>query len=511
LLRHALRRLLWTLPTLVGISLVTFLFLSYVPDPADDPVMGASFTLAEIDTLRRERHLDLPRFLNLQPVDVRARAEQAVSAIVDGGSSAGEARRELARLGGAALPHVLPRLDALAPGPRAEVAIALAPIAKRMGLGAERAAFDPQRAAAFWRRFWDDRGVEFRRATVRSAVSRLVRYGSATRAAELIELDTFILDDVLGALDAPIDAPSLTRARALVDVAAHVTGRDDRIAQGDDLDQAGAVVERWRAYWIVYRSDYTVVTGASRVAAMVLETRYGKWALGAVSYRLGRREDGSPVLDELLARAPVTLAIVFGAIGMAYALAIPLGAFSAAVQRSRKDLLVACTVLTFYAVPTVVVAVVARSLFGAESQRLLAAMITLALALVAAATGQQRSALASVLQLDHVTAARARGAGRARAVLVHGLRNALLPVITLAALEGPMALSGAFVVERVFGLRGVGEATILAVQQRDIAWLMIFSIVSAGAAALLVMATDLVYGLVDHRLDPTRLARRGGA
>lgn len=497
------------LPTLVGISIVTFLFLSYVPDPADDPLMGASFTVAEIETLRRERHLDLPRFLNLAPVDVRARAEQAVATIVEGRGGVVEARRELGRLGGAALPHVLPRLDALAPEQRAQVALALAPVARRMGIGAEAEITDPERAAAFWRRFWDDRGIEFRRATVRSDVSRLVRYGSATRAAELLELDTFILDDVLAALEIPSDGASLARARALVDVAAHVTGRDERIAPGDDLERARECVERWRAYWIVYRSDFIVVTGASRVAAMVLETRYGKWALAAVSYRFGRRQDGSPVLDELIARAPVTLSIVFGAIGLAYAVAVPLGAFSAAVQRSRKDLLIASTVLTFYAVPTAVIAVLARALFGADGQRLLAAIVTLALALVAAATGQQRSALASVLSLDHVGAARARGAGRARAVLIHGLRNALLPVVTLAALEGPMALSGAFVVERVFGLRGVGEATILAVQQRDIAWLMALSIVSAAAAALLVMATDAIYGLVDHRLDPTTLARRG--
>ncbi|MFO0755546.1 MAG: ABC transporter permease [Byssovorax sp.] len=510
MLRHALRRLLWTLPTLVGISIVTFLFLSYVPDPADDPVMGASFTVAEIETLRRERYLDLPRFLNLAPVDVKTRSEAAVAAIVEGRSDAA-ARGELGRLGGAALPYVLTHLDALAPEPRARVALALAPVARRMGLGGETALDDPQRAAAFWRRFWDDRGIEFRRATVRSAVSRLVRYGTPARAAELVELDTFVLDDLLATLEIPDDQPSIDRARALVEVAAHVTGKDDRIRPESTLAEARACVERWQAYWIVYRSDFVALTGAARVAAMVLETRYGKWALAAVSYRFGRRLDGSPVLDELVARAPITLAIVFGAIAMAYAVAVPLGAFSAAVQRTRKDLFIASVVLTFYAVPTAVFAVLVRSLFGAPGLRLLGAMIVLAFSLVAAAAGQQRSALASVLALDHVAAARARGASRARAVLVHGLRNALVPVVTLAALEGPMALSGAFVVERIFRLRGVGEATILAVQQRDIAWLMALSIVSAAGAALLVMATDLAYGLIDHRLLPTKLARSRSA
>jgi peptide/nickel transport system permease protein len=80
----------------------------------------------------------------------------------------------------------------------------------------------------------------------------------------------------------------------------------------------------------------------------------------------------------------------------------------------------------------------------------------LGLGLVAAPTAQQSASLSLALSADHVRAARARGAGRVRAVFVHALRNALLPVGTLATLEGPMALGGAFVVERVFALHGVG-------------------------------------------------------
>src|SRR5689334_20259975 len=150
MLAHALRRLLWTIPALIGISLVTFLFLSYVPDPTDDPAFAARTPPAELERLRRERFLDLPRLFNVAPRDVRSRADEAVSALVRGGLDAEEARKELSRLGGAALPHVLPNLDALDPESRKAVALALAPIARRAGLVGAADAEDLGRAVAFW-------------------------------------------------------------------------------------------------------------------------------------------------------------------------------------------------------------------------------------------------------------------------------------------------------------------------------------------------------------------------
>jgi ABC-type dipeptide/oligopeptide/nickel transport system permease component len=523
MLRHALRRLLWTLPTLFGVSVICFLVLSFVPDPTDDPRVAGALSHAEIARLRRERFLDLPRFINPAPRDVRVHALEAVAAIAAAGegrtpersegsiahvTGAEIAAAEIRRLGGAALPHVLPALDGLAPEPRTRVALALAPVAARMRLPKAEEAADPARAVAFWTRFWDDRGIEFRAASVRSAVRRLVRYGSASRAAELRELDTFALDQVLDALEEPHDPATFEQARALIDLAADVAERDDRIAPGDGLPAARACVTRWKTFWNVYRSDYVVLAGPSRVAAMVIETRYGKWALGAVTHRFGVAAGGERVLDELTRRAPVTLTLVFGAIALAYALAIPLGALSAASRGRKTDLVIACAVLALAVVPTAVVAVFAAAHFGGGGELALPIAV-LALALIAAPTRQQRSALAAVLSQDFVRAATARGAGRFRAIVVHGLRNALLPVVTLAALEPPMALGGAFVVERVFGLHGIGESTILAVQARDMSWLMALSIAAAGVAALGVIVTDLAYVLIDPRLGDAVLARKG--
>jgi peptide/nickel transport system permease protein len=277
MLAHALRRLLWTIPALIGVSIVTFLFLSYVPDPTDDPAFAARAPRVEIDRLRRERFLDLPRFVNLAPGDVRTRVEAAVQSIDRGGDIA-DARRELARLGGAALPFAIPSFDALATEKRKDLALSLAPIARRMGLAGLDEARDREHAVAFWTRFWDDRSIEFRRASVRSAVSRLVRYGS--RGEDLVELNTFVLDDVLAALEPPDDAAGLARARALVEIAAHVTDRDDRILPDEgrypgpeSIAAARACVDRWQSYWAVYRSDFIAETGTGRTAGMGVEKR----------------------------------------------------------------------------------------------------------------------------------------------------------------------------------------------------------------------------------------------
>src|SRR5436190_78464 len=137
MLRHALRRLLWIVPILIGVTLTSFALLSYVPDPAEDPTVTASLGVEHAAELRRSRFLDLPRFFNDHPVAVVQWVDDSLAHVAADDSLAEGARATLVRLGGAALPHLLPRLDGLDPLARARVAVALSPIAERMGLGAE--------------------------------------------------------------------------------------------------------------------------------------------------------------------------------------------------------------------------------------------------------------------------------------------------------------------------------------------------------------------------------------
>src|SRR5580704_15416425 len=133
MVRHALRRLLWALPTLLATSLVLFFVTTLAPDPMRTNASGSP-SGPEVDQARRARFLDLPRFLNVAPEDVRSRAAAAMAHVEAADPESEASAQELRRLGGAALPYVLPALEALEPDARRRVAVALSPLAERMHL-----------------------------------------------------------------------------------------------------------------------------------------------------------------------------------------------------------------------------------------------------------------------------------------------------------------------------------------------------------------------------------------
>lgn len=496
MLRYAFRRMLWVFPSVIGVSLITFYLLSLIPRGDAVPTT---------EEQRRVQFDDLPLFVNISPKDIRVRVAAARDALLadsfePGGMTPAKAEQELLRLGGAALPVLLPELDELAPSSRVKVALALAPLAERMGLEHDGAIHDPERVVVFWNRFWEARGVEFRAGTAVSAVRRYTRYGTDARADQLRLLDTFALPALFEALEMPDGFVEVDGARRLVDMISHVTGIPDRIAEYASSEEAGAVVLRWHRWWTVYEADYVRLAGASRVAAFAVQTRYGKWAYEAVGMQLGIDRRGRPLLAELLRRSRVTFTILALGIALAYLLAIPLGSIAAWWRGSMVDRAIAATVLVPYAASPALLVTAAVG-FGVQPEAaMMWAVILLAIALVADPTRQQRAALLPVLSEDYVRAALARGASRIRVLLVHGLRNAMLPVVTRAALELPVALTGCFVIEAALGLDGLGEATVSAVTTHDHRWLMALAVSGAVWSVMGLVLTDIAYATLDPRL-----------
>ncbi|MBW2459585.1 MAG: ABC transporter permease, partial [Deltaproteobacteria bacterium] len=283
--------------------------------------------------------------------------------------------------------------------------------------------------------------------------------------------------------------------------------RSDHIRDGASLDEARACVERWRRWWMVHEADYLRLVGAGRVAAFALETRYGKWVLETVVLRLSRDAQGRPLLTSLIASSRVTLTILVLGIALAYLFAVPLGTVSAFYRSRGLDRTICGAVLLPYALSPAVVGLLALHFDVLSSGSVVGAAVLLALVLVADPTHQQRAELLPVLAEDYVRAAVARGAGPLRVLFVHGLRNAMLPVVTRAALELPVAITACFVLEHVFSLSGLGRATLEAVRLHDTGWLMALSVTAAAVSVLALVLSDVSYALLDPRLRHALMQR----
>ena len=315
--------------------------------------------------------------------------------------------KALVRLGGAALPYLLPRLDALDPAARARVAVALLPVAERMGIASAQAG-DPALAVAFWNRFRADRGIDFRTANARRAARRLSVHGTSTREADLIELDTFALEQIMVALDelaAPAAAVPGTVAteegieplRRLVAAAAHVTERDDKIADDATMADALACVRRWREWWLVHQTDYVAYSGGARFLAMLTNTQYARWAEKVVLLGFGTSEGSVPIWQKLRDRAPPTLTIMMSALILAYALALVLSVAGSLRSRLPIDVWILSASLLLFAIPTACLAVL---LARRGETNLVLAVVVLAVGLLVSPLGQSRALLAQVNRSD---------------------------------------------------------------------------------------------------------------
>jgi peptide/nickel transport system permease protein len=505
MLAFALRRAVWAIPTLFGVSLVVFLLTTLLPDPSAAEPGADVLARLHVDDLRRARFLDLPRFVNLAPHDVRTRVEECVAHIEKGDADAALCEMRLVQIGGAGLPYLLPRLDSLPPAPRGRIALALAPIARRMGVGEPRDLAAPDSAANFWERFWEDRSVDFTEPAVRREVDRLVKRGSDIREEELAVVDTFALKQLVDAMRQTKDQGALVR---LTRLASHVASRDVVIEHDDDPKRVRAVISDWQSWWYVHETDYVALQGGEKVTASIAQTRYAKWVLGAATGQLGlSTRDGEPVFDKLLARAPITLVMAFLALLLSAAIAVPLGVLAAWRRGHVIDHATAVVLLAFYSLPTFLIAELLATFGRPEDARVLP-IIALATVSLSVMTQQQRASMIEALAQDYIVVARAKGARTLRIAVVHALRNALVPTITLAGVQFPALVGAAFVIEEVFGIHGMGWETLRAIESRDAAWIVAVTLLCAVVTTACLVLSDVAYGLLDPRVREQQIRRR---
>ena len=235
-----------------------------------------------------------------------------------------------------------------------------------------------------------------------------------------------------------------------------------------------------------------------------------------------------PVLDLILARLPATLLLTVTAFVISLTLGILLGVVAAARQGKWTDSLVTSLALLFYATPLYWVALMAVLLFsvhlgwlpgygyetvGADysglahvldvAQHLALPALTLGFFFTAIYMRMTRASMLEVSGMDYVKTARAKGLAPARVQRSHILRNALLPVVTLAGLQAGQLVGGAVLTETVFAWPGIGRLMFDALAQRDYNLLLGILLVSAAMVIAFNIITDVIYTIIDPRIGAT--------
>lgn len=310
-----------------------------------------------------------------------------------------------------------------------------------------------------------------------------------------------------------------------------------RILQGIPL-LLGVIIINFLLIKLVPGSLLDVMTAEQQVTdpAMIARLRhlYGmdqsafmqlvKYIVSVLQFDLGYSyRQNMPVLDVILTHLPATLILMLASISLAVLVGCSAGVLSAIRVNSVWDTLISALAVLCFAAPSFWLGIMMIILFsvklgwfpvgGMETiganlslwghavdilYHLTLPAVALGLFYAATYTRVMRASMLEVWQMDFVRTARAKGLSRARVIISHTLRNALLPVVTLLALQLGTVLGGSIVIEAVFSWPGIGQVLFDSVMSRNYPVVLGVLVLSS----LLVIAINIVVDVVYSRLDP---------
>lgn len=274
-------------------------------------------------------------------------------------------------------------------------------------------------------------------------------------------------------------------------------------ARVSNLDLDTATVERLR---VEYGLDRPVLV------------QYGDWLGNVLHGDVGvSYTSRSSVLPMISDAAQVTLVLAAASVVLALLVAIPLGSL-AAIRRGRpEDTAITAVTQSFVAVPEYWLAPMLVLVFAVYLGALPSAgwtgipsmvlpCLTLALRPISYFTQVTRASMIDVLESPHITGSRARGLSFARSIWKHGLRNALIPVVTLFSVWLAGLLGGSVVVEVIFGLPGIGQLVYDAVRNGDIPLIQASVIAIVTLTVLISTLTDVLYAVINPTVRSNSVA-----
>lgn len=248
--------------------------------------------------------------------------------------------------------------------------------------------------------------------------------------------------------------------------------------------------------------------------------QYWNWATDAMRGDFGRSLITSrDVSDTLVERFPVTISVAMGGLVVALLVGVTAGTVAALRQGRLTDRAISLFAATGLAVPNFWVAVLLAFYLGVERQwfpaigyvgptesvvqwlyHLVLPSFALGIGSSAVIARQMRGGLLDVLERPYIRAARAKGLQYRRVVVVHAMKNAFIPVVTVVGFQASVMLGGAVLVEQIFGMPGIGVQVVGAVLSQDLPLVQGVVMVSAVSVILVNTLIDVSYAYFDPRV-----------
>lgn len=252
--------------------------------------------------------------------------------------------------------------------------------------------------------------------------------------------------------------------------------------------------------------------------------RYVRWLMsmlqGNLGYSFVSRVDVAQLIWQ---RLPTTLFVMGSAYIIALLIAIPVGIISAVRQYSWLDNIATTMAFIGFSLPTfftglifiLVFSIYLRWLpmvfttniqatgpawFWGILRHAIMPIMVLALFEGAVLTRYVRASMLDVIRMDYINVARAKGLSERAVIVRHGLRNALIPVVTIMALQIPGIFTGAIVTEQIFRVPGIGSLLISSIQLKDTPVVMAIVFAYAVLVVIFNLIADLAYGALDPRI-----------
>lgn len=250
--------------------------------------------------------------------------------------------------------------------------------------------------------------------------------------------------------------------------------------------------------------------------------QYFSWLGNVLRGDLGLSvRQGQPVLDLIFDRFPISLELALLSVLIALAIGIPIGVLSALYRNTVIDVAARVFAMLGLAIPNfllgTLIIYVLSVYFGIlptsgnyvtfredpwlNLQQMFFPAVTLGTAFAASVMRMMRSSLLDVLGQDYIRTARSKGLWQRLIIRRHALKNALIPVLTLTGIEFGYLLGGAFIVEQLFAIPGIGRLTINAITQRDYALVQGVTLFIAVNFVLVNLFIDVLYGVLDPRVS----------